>query len=117
MAKHEVHAELAPRLEAYGLDEEARLRLQRLWPLLEPHLPAAIDAFIVEASKIPQIAAPSPSIMPASVSSSWRITGICSAAASTTPMSSAASTPSREHASIGVEARCGSIPAQWCCAG
>ena len=57
MAKHEVHAELAPRLEAYGLDDEARARLQRLWPMLEPHLPAAIDAFIASASKIPQIAA------------------------------------------------------------
>src|SRR5262245_13722176 len=55
--KHEVHAELTPRLEAYGLDEKARLRLQKLWPMLEPHLPAAIDAFIVKASKIPQIAA------------------------------------------------------------
>ena len=57
MPKHEVHAELTPRLEAYGLDAEARERLQRLWPLLEPHLPAAIDAFIASASKIPQIAA------------------------------------------------------------
>jgi methyl-accepting chemotaxis protein len=56
MAKHEVHAELTPRLEAYGLDENARLRLQKLWPMLEPHLPAAIDAFIAKASKIPQIA-------------------------------------------------------------
>jgi methyl-accepting chemotaxis protein len=54
--KHEVHAELTPRLEAYGLDEKARLRLQTLWPILEPHLPAAIDAFIASASKIPQIA-------------------------------------------------------------
>ena len=57
MPKHEVHAELAPRLEAYGLDEEARTRLQRLWPILEPHLPATMDAFIAVASKIPQIAA------------------------------------------------------------
>jgi methyl-accepting chemotaxis protein len=57
MPKHEVHAELAPRLEAYGLDTEACARLQRLWPILEPHLPAAIDAFIASASKIPQIAA------------------------------------------------------------
>jgi methyl-accepting chemotaxis protein len=57
MPKHEVHAELAPRLEAYGLDDEARARLQRLWPILEPHLPATIDAFIGVASKIPQIAA------------------------------------------------------------
>ena len=57
MAKHEVHAELAPRLEAYGLDDEARARLQRLWPILEPHLPGVIDAFIGVASKIPQIAA------------------------------------------------------------
>jgi methyl-accepting chemotaxis protein len=57
MPKHEVHAELTPRLEAYGLDAEAIARLQRLWPLLEPHLPAAIDAFIASASKIPQIAA------------------------------------------------------------
>jgi methyl-accepting chemotaxis protein len=57
MAKHEVDAELTPRLEAYGLDETARLRLQRIWPLLEPHLPAAIDSFIASASKIPQIAA------------------------------------------------------------
>ena len=57
MPKHEVYAELAPRLEAYGLDAEARERLQRLWPLLKPHLPAAIDAFIASASNIPQIAA------------------------------------------------------------
>jgi methyl-accepting chemotaxis protein len=57
MPKHEVHAELAPRLEAYGLDDAARARLQRLWPLLEPHLPKTIDAFITVASKIPQIAA------------------------------------------------------------
>lgn len=57
MPQHEVHAELTPRLEAYGLDAEARARLQRLWPILEPHLPAAIDAFIASASKIPQIAA------------------------------------------------------------
>jgi methyl-accepting chemotaxis protein len=57
MSKHELHAELAPRLTAYGLDEQARARLQQLWPLLEPHLPAAIDAFIESASKIPQIAA------------------------------------------------------------
>ena len=34
-----------------------RARLQRLWPILEPHLPAVIDAFIGVASKIPQIAA------------------------------------------------------------
>jgi methyl-accepting chemotaxis protein len=57
MPKHEVHAELTPRLEAYGLDAEARAHLQRLWPILEPHLPAAIDAFIASASKIPEIAA------------------------------------------------------------
>jgi methyl-accepting chemotaxis protein len=57
MPKHEVQAELTPRLAAYGLDAEAIARLQRLWPILEPHLPAAIDAFIDSASKIPQIAA------------------------------------------------------------
>jgi methyl-accepting chemotaxis protein len=57
MPKHEVHAEIAPRLEAYGLDETACARLQRLWPMLEPHLPAAIDSFIASASRIPQIAA------------------------------------------------------------
>jgi methyl-accepting chemotaxis protein len=57
MPKHEVHAELTPRLAAYGLDAEACARLQRLWPILEPHLPAAIDSFITSASKIPEIAA------------------------------------------------------------
>jgi methyl-accepting chemotaxis protein len=57
MPQHDIRAELTPRLEAYGLDAEARARLQRLWPILEPHLPAAIDAFIASASKIPQIAA------------------------------------------------------------
>ncbi|MPZ36487.1 MAG: hypothetical protein GEU95_00235 [Rhizobiales bacterium] len=57
MPQHEVHAEIIPRLEAYGLDAEAQARLQQLWPILEPHLPAAIDAFIASASKIPQIAA------------------------------------------------------------
>ena len=57
MSRHELHAELAPRLQAYGLDEHARERLQRLWPVLEPHLPAAIDAFVESASRIPQIAA------------------------------------------------------------
>ncbi|MCC6889445.1 MAG: globin-coupled sensor protein [Hyphomicrobiales bacterium] len=57
MQKHELLAELAPRLEVYGLDEAARQRLQGLWPLLEPHLPAAIDAFIAGAGQIPQIAA------------------------------------------------------------
>jgi methyl-accepting chemotaxis protein len=57
MPKHDVHTELAPRLEAYGLDEDARARLQELWPTLEPHLPEVIDAFVVVASKIPQIAA------------------------------------------------------------
>jgi len=57
MSKHELHAELAPRMIAYGLDAEAQGRLQRLWPTLEPHLPQAIDAFIASASKIPQIAA------------------------------------------------------------
>lgn len=57
MAQYEFQAELAPRLVAYGLDDEARARLQRLWPTLEPHLPAAIDAFIASASNIPQIAA------------------------------------------------------------
>lgn len=56
MSKHALHAELAPRLQAYGLDEDARARLQRLWPMLEPHLPAIIDAFVESASKIPQIA-------------------------------------------------------------
>ena len=57
MPQYDVQAELAPRLTAYGLDDEARARLQRLWPILEPHLPAAIDAFIASASAIPQIAA------------------------------------------------------------
>jgi methyl-accepting chemotaxis protein len=57
MSQHELYAELAPRLVAYGLDEDARARLQRLWPTLEPHLPSAIDAFIASASAIPQIAA------------------------------------------------------------
>jgi methyl-accepting chemotaxis protein len=57
MPGHEVHAEIGPRLEAYGLDEKACARLQRLWPMLAPHLPDAIDAFIASASKIPQIAA------------------------------------------------------------
>jgi hypothetical protein len=57
MPKHDVHTELAPRLEAYGLDEDARARLQELWPILEPHLRDVIDAFVVVASKIPQIAA------------------------------------------------------------
>jgi methyl-accepting chemotaxis protein len=57
MPDNDLHAELAPRLAAYGLDDSARLKLQRLWPILEPHLPAAIDAFIASASKIPQIAA------------------------------------------------------------
>jgi methyl-accepting chemotaxis protein len=56
MSQHELHAELAPRLIAYGLDDAARLRLQQLWPVLEPHLAPAIDAFIESASKIPQIA-------------------------------------------------------------
>jgi methyl-accepting chemotaxis protein len=57
MPKHEVHAELAPRTDSYGLDAAALARLQALWPILEPHLPAAIDAFIASASRIPQIAA------------------------------------------------------------
>ena len=57
MPKHAVQAELAPRMESYGLDAKAIARLQALWPLLEPHLPAAIDAFVASASRIPQIAA------------------------------------------------------------
>ncbi|MGH6769325.1 MAG: methyl-accepting chemotaxis protein [Xanthobacteraceae bacterium] len=56
MSKHELHAELATRLESYGIDESARSRLRQAWPLLEPHLPDAIDAFVARASKMPQIA-------------------------------------------------------------
>jgi methyl-accepting chemotaxis protein len=56
MPPHELHAEFATRLESYGIDERARARLQQAWPLLEPHLPAAIDAFVARASKMPQIA-------------------------------------------------------------
>jgi methyl-accepting chemotaxis protein len=56
MSKHALHAEFAPRLQAYGLDEIARRRLQRLWPTIEPHLPEAIDAFVAAASKMPMIA-------------------------------------------------------------
>jgi methyl-accepting chemotaxis protein len=57
MSQHDLHAEIVPRLQAYGLDAEALARLQRLWPIIEPHLPEAIDAFIASASRIPQIAA------------------------------------------------------------
>ncbi len=55
MPMHDLHAEFAPRLQAYGLDEDARRRLQQFWPLFEPHLPAAIDAFVATASKMPQL--------------------------------------------------------------
>ena len=56
MATHALHAEFGPRLQAYGFDDDARRRLQHLSPLIEPHLPAAIDAFIAAASKMPMIA-------------------------------------------------------------
>jgi methyl-accepting chemotaxis protein len=56
MPTPDLHAEFVARLQAYGLDEDARRRLRRLWPLLEPHLPEAIDGFVASASKMPQIA-------------------------------------------------------------
>jgi methyl-accepting chemotaxis protein len=56
MPTYATHAEFAPRLEAYGLDEDARRRLKQFWPLIEPHLPEALDNFIASASKMPQIA-------------------------------------------------------------
>jgi methyl-accepting chemotaxis protein len=55
MPMHDLHAEFAPRLQAYGLDKDARQRLKQFWPVFEPHLPAAIDAFVDAASKMPQL--------------------------------------------------------------
>ena len=34
MPNNDVQAELAPRLAAYGLDDSACKKLQRLWPIL-----------------------------------------------------------------------------------
>jgi methyl-accepting chemotaxis protein len=50
-------AEFAPRLALYRIDDNACQRLQRLWPLIEPHLPAAIDDFLDESLKIAHVAA------------------------------------------------------------
>ena len=105
MAKHEVHAELAPRLEAYGLDEVARVRLQRLWPILEPHLPARSTRSSASRQKSRRSRRPSPSTTSASTSWNWHITGISSPAGSTTPICEYCQYSAREHSSIGVEAR------------
>ena len=56
MPTNALHNEFAPRLRAYGLDSDARQRLKKFWPLIEPHLPEAIDGFIVSASRMPLIA-------------------------------------------------------------
>jgi methyl-accepting chemotaxis protein len=45
----ELQAELDPRLALYGLDQEACKRLRLTWPLIEPHLAAAIDEFVASS--------------------------------------------------------------------
>ena len=56
-AHNDWRAEFAPRVALYRIDDNARQRLQRLWPLIEPHLPAAIDDFLDESLKIAHVAA------------------------------------------------------------
>jgi methyl-accepting chemotaxis protein len=56
MTPENLQAEFASRLVLYGLDEDARGRLQEIWPLLEPHLPDAVDEFVTKAAMIPHVA-------------------------------------------------------------
>ena len=51
-----VAPELAARLANYNIDDRARLVLQELAPVLEPHLGAAVDQVIAGAVKLTQVA-------------------------------------------------------------
>jgi methyl-accepting chemotaxis protein len=44
------------RLRLYGLDEAAARRLAKVWPVIEPALAKAVDAFIVAEREMPSVA-------------------------------------------------------------
>src|ERR1700751_56561 len=52
-----VAAELAQRLANYGIDEEARLRLRRILPLVEPVIASAMDDTIAGGKRLPHVTA------------------------------------------------------------
>ena len=52
-----VAPEIAARLTNYRIDDRARLLLQSIRPLLEPHLGTAIDQVVAGAASLPQVAA------------------------------------------------------------
>src|ERR1700730_9890594 len=52
-----VAGELAQRLANYGIDDEARVRLQAMWAALEPLIAAVIDETIAGGRKLPHVEA------------------------------------------------------------
>ena len=56
MTLPQVAPELAARLANYNIDDRARVILQELAPLLEPHLGKAVDEVIAGAARLQQVA-------------------------------------------------------------
>src|SRR5262249_4093115 len=52
-----VASELTARLANYGLDDEARMMLREMQPLIEPQILEAIDEVIAGAARLVQVAA------------------------------------------------------------